>query len=80
VLAVYLSGQGVIEASDGELRTIEPGTILLAEDTTEKVTSPESPVPKTCSSSSSPSPHSRQRHHSRHPHRSGTYRAGQWRC
>lgn len=36
VLAVYLTGQGVIEASDGESRPIEPGTILLAEDTTGK--------------------------------------------
>jgi hypothetical protein len=36
VLAIYLSGHGVIEASDGEVRSIEPGTILLAEDTTGK--------------------------------------------
>jgi hypothetical protein len=36
VLAIYLSGHGVIEASDGEVRPIEPGTILLAEDTTGK--------------------------------------------
>lgn len=36
VLAVYLSGQGEIEASDGEVRAIGPGTILLAEDTTGK--------------------------------------------
>ncbi len=36
VLAVYLTGQGVIEASDGATRAIHPGTILLAEDTTGK--------------------------------------------
>ncbi len=36
VLAIYLSGHGVIEASDGEVRPVEPGTILLAEDTTGK--------------------------------------------
>lgn len=34
VLAIYLAGQGDIEASDGEIRPLEPGTILLAEDTT----------------------------------------------
>ena len=34
VLAIYLSGEGEIEASDGEVRPIRPGTILLAEDTT----------------------------------------------
>lgn len=34
VLAVYLSGEREIEASDGEIRTLRPGTILLAEDTT----------------------------------------------
>jgi hypothetical protein len=34
VLAIYLSGEGEIEASDGETRPIGPGTILLAEDTT----------------------------------------------
>jgi hypothetical protein len=33
---VYLSGAGTIEASDGELRDLAPGTILLAEDTTGK--------------------------------------------
>jgi hypothetical protein len=33
LLAVYLSGTGTIEASDGELRHLLPGTILLAEDT-----------------------------------------------
>ena len=36
VLAIYLSGEGEIEASDGEIRAIRPGTILLAEDTTGK--------------------------------------------
>ena len=36
VLAIYLSGQGEIEASDGEIRAIGPGTILLAEDTSGK--------------------------------------------
>jgi len=36
VLAIYLSGRGSIEASDGETRPLEPGTILLAEDTTGK--------------------------------------------
>jgi hypothetical protein len=36
VLAVYLSGEGEIEASDGEMRALGPGTILLAEDTTGK--------------------------------------------
>ena len=36
LLAVYLSGAGTIEASDGELRDLGPGTILLAEDTTGK--------------------------------------------
>ena len=36
VLAFYLSGYGRIEASDGEVRPLEPGTILLAEDTTGK--------------------------------------------
>ena len=34
VLAIYLSGEGEIEASDGKVRPIRPGTILLAEDTT----------------------------------------------
>ena len=33
VLAVYLSGEGEIEASDGEVRALSPGTVLLAEDT-----------------------------------------------
>ena len=36
ILAVYLTGKGDIEASDGEVRPIESGTILLAEDTTGK--------------------------------------------
>ena len=36
VLAIYLSGEGEIEASDGEVRPIGPGVILLAEDTTGK--------------------------------------------
>lgn len=35
-LAVYLTGKGEIEASDGTIRSLEPGTILLAEDTTGK--------------------------------------------
>lgn len=35
-LAVYLTGQGEIEASDGDVRPLEPGTILLVEDTTGK--------------------------------------------
>lgn len=44
-LNVYVSGEGVIQASDGESRTLGPGTILLAEDTTgrghvSKVTGP----------------------------------------
>lgn len=33
-LAVYLTGQGEIEASDGTIRSLEPGTIMLVEDTT----------------------------------------------
>lgn len=33
-LALYLAGHGEIEASDGDVRAIEPGTILLVEDTT----------------------------------------------
>ena len=33
-LVVYVSGEGRIEASDGESRWLGPGTILLAEDTT----------------------------------------------
>jgi hypothetical protein len=34
ILAVYLTGEGEIEASDGEVRRISPGLVLLAEDTT----------------------------------------------
>lgn len=33
-IAVYLSGQGELEASDGQTRRIRPGMVLLAEDTT----------------------------------------------
>ena len=33
---MYLSGAGTIEASDGEVRDLVPGTILLAEDTSGK--------------------------------------------
>ena len=36
VLAIYGAGEGEIEASDGEIRPLTPGTILLAEDTTGK--------------------------------------------
>ena len=36
LMAVYLSGTGTMEASDGEIRELRPGTILLAEDTTGK--------------------------------------------
>jgi hypothetical protein len=36
LLAVYLSGIGTMEASDGEVRALVPGTILLAEDTAGK--------------------------------------------
>ena len=32
-VVIYLTGQGTIEAGDGEIRSLEPGTILLAEDT-----------------------------------------------
>ena len=35
-LAVYLSGEGEIEASDGTVRSIDPGTILLVDYTTGK--------------------------------------------
>ena len=35
-LAVYLTGRGEIEASDGTIRPIEPGTIVLVDDTTGK--------------------------------------------
>jgi hypothetical protein len=34
ILAIYLTGEGEIQASDGETRHITPGTVLLAEDTT----------------------------------------------
>lgn len=33
-LAVYLAGEGEIEATDGTVRPLEPGTILLVDDTT----------------------------------------------
>ena len=33
MIAVYLSGEGEIEASDGDVRRLSPGTVLLAEDT-----------------------------------------------
>lgn len=33
-LAVYLAGEGIVESSDGDLRRVRPGVILLAEDTT----------------------------------------------
>lgn len=33
-LAVYLAGEGEIEASDGTVRALRPGTILLVDDTT----------------------------------------------
>lgn len=36
VLAVYLSGSGEMIASDGEVRKLVPGTVILAEDTTGK--------------------------------------------
>lgn len=36
VLAVYLSGSGEMIASDGEVRELVRGTVLLAEDTTGK--------------------------------------------
>lgn len=36
VLAIYLAGEGEMEASDGEVRALKPGTVLLAEDTTGK--------------------------------------------
>ena len=35
-LAVYLAGEGEIEASDGTVRALRPGTILLVDDTTGK--------------------------------------------
>lgn len=34
ILAVYLTGEGEIQASDGEVRRISPGLMLLVEDTT----------------------------------------------
>lgn len=34
MIAVYLSGNGEIQASDGEIKRISPGMVLLAEDTT----------------------------------------------
>lgn len=34
MIAIYLSGEGEIEASDGDVRRLLPGTVLLAEDTT----------------------------------------------
>ncbi|MDJ0924283.1 MAG: cupin domain-containing protein [Acidimicrobiia bacterium] len=33
MIAVYLSGEGEIEASDGEVRRLLPGMVLFAEDT-----------------------------------------------
>ncbi len=33
-LAVYISGAGVVEASDGDHRSVHPGVVLLAEDLT----------------------------------------------
>lgn len=33
-LAIYISGAGVVEASDGDQRPVHPGVVLLAEDTT----------------------------------------------
>jgi hypothetical protein len=36
VLAIYLSGELEIQASDGEVRPLGPGSVLLAEDTTGK--------------------------------------------
>ena len=33
-LAAYLSGEGTVEASDGDRRRVGPGVVLLAEDTT----------------------------------------------
>lgn len=32
-LVIYLSGEGEIETSNGEVRALAPGTVLLAEDT-----------------------------------------------
>ena len=36
LMAIYLSGEGLIQASDGEVRKLERGTVLLAEDTAGK--------------------------------------------
>ena len=36
VLAIYLSGQTLIQASDGETRLLDAGAVLLAEDTSGK--------------------------------------------
>lgn len=33
MIAIYLSGEGEIEASDGDVRRLCPGMVLLAEDT-----------------------------------------------
>jgi hypothetical protein len=33
-LAVYAAGEGTVQSSDGDLRQVQPGVILLAEDTT----------------------------------------------
>lgn len=33
MMAIYLSGEGEIEASDGDVRRPSPGMMLLAEDT-----------------------------------------------
>ena len=35
-LAVYVAGEGEIEASDGTVRPLRPGTTLLVDDTTGK--------------------------------------------
>jgi hypothetical protein len=32
-IAIYVSGEGVVEASDGDSRSVHPGVILIAEDT-----------------------------------------------
>lgn len=33
-IAIYISGAGLVEASDGDQRAVHPGVVLLAEDTT----------------------------------------------
>jgi hypothetical protein len=33
-VAVYISGEGEIETTDGDVRRVSPGTVLLTEDTT----------------------------------------------